>query len=805
MNAIVGPNPLELLLLILLGGSQGLPPGVPPTEEAPLAAKVAPADCLLYMAWAGTGIPDKTSSNHVEQLLAEPEVRQFMTEAHERVLDMMRTQVARQEETRQTLEDANKLLRLLQGKPGALFLADIRFEEERGSPIIKVGGLVRVGEDLAQARQLLEAIQKRGPEESLSQVQIGSRTFSRIKVNDEAPVVTWGDAGDYLVFGLGEGSLEELMKRVDGEAPQWLTAARKSLAVPRFSSITHVDVKRLLDLIVERSRDPKAEQLVSALGLDQIEHVTTVSGLDETACVTRSSVKINGPAKGLLKWIDSDALKADDLKPVAHDAPLALAIKLDASRLLDLWIEVAGQIEPGAPEDIRRELDQMSAFLGVDVREDLLQSLGDSWKLFAQPGPKGLDTGWTIAIEVRDHEKLTNAQEALLGRFKAVLGQLNNGPSLITETVDGRDIHALDLSQVGMPLAPCWCLTQKELFITTSPTSMKALLSKQAKARSLAEQPDVAALLGDDATTLAMVYADTQKIAETLIPMVPVLLQAMGPRAQLFDTSNLPPAKVITRHLSPGFLAVGRTEDGVEITNRRPLPGASIETVAPVAAALLLPAVGAAREAARRSQASNNLKQIAIAMHNFHDTFKAFPAGYSADKEGKPLLSWRVHILPFIEEMDLYRQFHFDEPWDSPHNKRLIEQMPSVYKAPGSKCEPGKTNYLGIGGADGVFVRPAEEAPLKPPPGTRIAEIRDGTSNTIMIVEASDDLAITWTRPGDYAPDKENPVKGLVGLRPGGFQAALTDGSVHFISESTDKETLNALFTKSGGEVVNLP
>ena len=94
--------------------------------------------------------------------------------------------------------------------------------------------------------------------------------------------------------------------------------------------------------------------------------------------------------------------------------------------------------------------------------------------------------------------------------------------------------------------------------------------------------------------------------------------------------------------------------------------------------ASLLPAVSAAREAARRAAGSNNLKQIGLAMHNFHESYGGFPAAYSGDKTGKPLLSWRVHILPFVEGEALYRQFKLDEPWDSPHNKKLIARMPAV-------------------------------------------------------------------------------------------------------------------------------
>jgi hypothetical protein len=197
----------------------------------------------------------------------------------------------------------------------------------------------------------------------------------------------------------------------------------------------------------------------------------------------------------------------------------------------------------------------------------------------------------------------------------------------------------------------------------------------------------------------------------------------------------------------------------------------------------------------RRARSTNNLKQIALAMHNYLSVYKTFPAAYAASKDGKPLLSWRVLILPYIEEGQLYSEFHLDEPWDSDHNKPLIAKMPKIYAAPGSKAAAEhKAVYLVPHGDDTIF--PDGKA-------TRIQDITDGTSNTLLVVEASDKRAVIWTKPDDYEVDFKQPKAGLVGLRKGGFLAAFADGSVHFLKDSIDTETLKALFTRDGGEVID--
>ncbi|HQU45062.1 MAG TPA: DUF1559 domain-containing protein [Pirellulales bacterium] len=217
-----------------------------------------------------------------------------------------------------------------------------------------------------------------------------------------------------------------------------------------------------------------------------------------------------------------------------------------------------------------------------------------------------------------------------------------------------------------------------------------------------------------------------------------------------------------------------------------------------VLVALLLPAVQSAREAARRAQSTNNLKQIGLAMHNFHDVYNHLPPR-AVFKNGKPLLSWRVAILPFVEQQALYNQFHLDEPWDSDHNRALIEKMPPVYVNPkldARLSQAGQTNYVAPTGANTLF--DGER-------GASFKDITDGTSNTLMAVEANADRAVIWTKPDDLEVDPDRPLQGLGQFQRGFFMALFADGSVRPIQTTIDLKTLANLFNRHDGQAVNVP
>lgn len=220
-------------------------------------------------------------------------------------------------------------------------------------------------------------------------------------------------------------------------------------------------------------------------------------------------------------------------------------------------------------------------------------------------------------------------------------------------------------------------------------------------------------------------------------------------------------------------------------------PKALVELARPVTAKM--------KQASQTAILANQLKQIGLAMHNSYDTYKSLPAWAIYDKEKKkPLLSWRVHILPYIEQDNLYRQFHLDEPWDSEHNKKLIPMMPKVYAGQDAKLAgEGKTTILA----------PLGDATMFPigPAGIKFQDVSDGTSNTIFIVVARDENAVIWTRPEDLKIDPENPAKGLANDEGKGYWVLMVDGSVRHISSKIASKMLWALFTKGGGEVVEIP
>jgi len=210
--------------------------------------------------------------------------------------------------------------------------------------------------------------------------------------------------------------------------------------------------------------------------------------------------------------------------------------------------------------------------------------------------------------------------------------------------------------------------------------------------------------------------------------------------------------------------------------------------------ALLLPAVQAAREAARRMQSQNNLKQIALALHNYHDTYNSFPPAVVTDANGKPLYSGRVLLLPFMEQFPLHRQFDLTQAWDSPRNKPISDTSLPVFSDPSSPDQtPGKTDYLFVTGTGTIFEGDKAHA---------MSAITDGTSNTLAMIEVRG-AGVHWAEPRDL--DLSQPMALPQGNHPNINLAAFADGSVRVLSKNINPTLIRSLSTKGGGESAAAP
>jgi hypothetical protein len=202
----------------------------------------------------------------------------------------------------------------------------------------------------------------------------------------------------------------------------------------------------------------------------------------------------------------------------------------------------------------------------------------------------------------------------------------------------------------------------------------------------------------------------------------------------------------------------------------------------------------------KEQQTRRNLKDLSLAMHNYHDVFRHFPKAVMMPRDtghrGETPHSWRVELLPFVNGgARLYAEYRMDEPWDGPHNKTILEQMPPVFRSPYDDPKSTNTSYYALVGPGTVF-EPGRQ-------GVSIREIVDGTSNTILFVEAK--RAVPWTKPEDIPFDATKTVPELGGYVQGKFAAAMADGSVHIFERAQVDNILKWMILRNDLHVINIP
>jgi len=654
---MVGIGSYELVTLLGLAFGLGLPLGTPPLPEDPMMAKIAPAECLAYVSSAGMATPGATSGNQTEQLLAEPEVRQMAKQVEKAIRAGLQRAMSRGDlPPGASSDDVADLAKLLLTRPLAVYVSSVRMQP--GGPMFRGGMAINLGEDAAKIKAKIAPFVGAMPAQHVKEIEIDGEPWQSFTPLPRV-TISWGFHDSYFFVAVGEGEAEAMLRRAEGDPPKWLVQLRDQLPVERLSTVAYFNIKAIVDVAVPMA-GPRAAKPLQALGLGNLTTLASVAGLDEKGYVNKTLLGIDGEPEGLLRLANIEPLAQADLTPIPRDATFAVAFKLDPETLFDTIQEIVGKIDPRAKVEMLRAMGELQASFGLKVPDELLKPLGDTWCIFDSPSEGGILSGLTMVVSLKDAKQAIATQARLasqLAQRKAVglprgadpriveqWGKWTRRPGIDIVEFAGKQIYVVNSDgKSGSVVAPSWCVTDRELIVALFPQSIKAYLSRPADFESLAESPDVAKAFQGDGGPIKITYCDSRRVFDLLYPVV--LATTTTVRGQLrwegidLGAALLPSARAIRGHLSPAVATVRRTKAGIEIIERHTLPSAGMAIAVPVGIGMLMPAVCASREAARRMSSISQMKMISLAMHNYAQAHRTFPPAYKADKDGKPLLS----------------------------------------------------------------------------------------------------------------------------------------------------------------------
>lgn len=778
---------LVVSLILLILGSFGLPVGMPPAAEDPLLTKVAPAECLAYTSWAGTGPVNPGSTNSTEKLLADPETAK-MKDFFSRALAS-----AAKDAKPGTEANMGRFMAIAQqfaARPTAVFVESIAMGPD-GMPQVKAAIVSRQETNGAalQAQFLELAKEAKLPSET-STLAANGRNYAvtTIKMPDGTKA-SWAIVANFFVLTQGEGTLQGVLTRVAQPAPAFIAEIERGLPAKRVVARSYVNLAGIKKALGGQL-PPQADAMLTMIGLDQMQALYGASGLDDQGFVSRSWLVHTAAPGGLFRPLGTETLTAADLAAVPADATFALVMKADANQAIDALLELQGKLDPQGKQQVEMGLMQFKQITMLDARADVVGSLGTVWRIYSSPTDGAMVyPGLSLVIDLKDAAKMQAVLNKAVEMSKSPLA--GPGPKIEVTKVGAVDTYTLAPLPPGMPIAPTWAISGGKLIVGASAIAVRNFIRRDASFTNLSTAPSVQRALVSGKTA-ALAYVNMKEILDTYGPLLPAGMQLAArqiPGAP--DFGPLPAVEKLAVHMEPTVVAFSASDRTWEWTTRQTLPGQTLGQGVPLMLIGLLPAAQQARMAAQRMQGVNNVKQLTLAMHNYHSTYAKFPPAFKVDNNGKPLHSWRTLILPYVEQGNLHDKIKFDEPWNSPHNLKLFKGVRiDTFRTPGVNIPDDHTTYMAV---------KTKNSLLRDGTPRRIDDCRDGTANTVMIVEVDPSASVPWYQPDDWTPgDAKKPLATKDGL----FTAGFADGSVRMLSNRLDKKLLDALFSIDGGEVI---
>ncbi|MDP1563743.1 MAG: DUF1559 domain-containing protein [Pirellulaceae bacterium] len=770
------------------------------TLQTPWRSSLPPA-AIGFTGWNGWSTSPRNLENNAQAILSEPEVERFIQELIRRIGGL----------PRQAMGDAPPAMRRAASRlmtnvvesfllrSGCLYLERFVPPSEGKPPVVEACAWLEIGPQADTILADLKTLLADAPTEIIER-QIDGQAFLAMDASlGPETLIFVGVVDQCLVVSISENCLSESLKRkAAGKTPNWLSNAEAKHGLAQLQGLGHFDFAKLwaqmLPALVEMGMGEQELAVIRNLGLERLQSIETVDGFAQRHRIQRIQVNVEPGTGGIWSLFQGPGLRPENLQHMASDTLFSYAVAVDLKGTLRYVEQFINQIDGADSNPVSEFYEGLYEETGVDLEEDVLDPLGDAWTIHNAAGD-GWFSGLALTVSVKDAEALTASLTKLIDAYsRETAGDPDMG-KITTRKLGELNVFTMSFPSGPIPILPSWTIHDDRLIVALFPETLPAMARSpdSSLVSSSAEIQEIFATDGKAEAILMFSYVDMQRQFEVMYPYAQMLL-AMGSNAvQSFPMAEaesfgevingllLPPSRVIHRHLLPTTTVLKRNASGFQWESRSTFPTADVTVMAPVAVGLLLPAVQQARDAARRTQSQNNLHNIVLACHNYHDSMGRFPAAFSQSDDKEPLLSWRVHILPYLEQQNLYDRFKLDEPWDSPHNLALLELMPDLYRGANSQAPPGYTVYLGVTGKDAPFGMPSRTGQGSAASGYRFADFVDGSSNTIMGLEVSDELAVPWTKPDSDINIAEFDSNLFYGQFPGGVNAFRADGSVEMV------------------------
>ncbi len=758
----------------LFGQMFGMPPaekGNPAWNEiSGLLPEDEPIACWM---WNESGALNP-EGNPSEQWLADVGLQKSLGKLKQAIAT-----VAKENGTPTAARFANDIGWKMLSKAGTIVVERISVEEQTGNGAM----IVRLGDDEEAISAFMDDL--------MVELEVDAKLVGEAKIypmpNASVPIVVGVHSG-YLIAALGNGQWKTITDRIDEETetPDWLKKQLASLPMSRrsqfvFGSISAV-MKQLPPVVTE---EPEFKRISEVISLEGIKSMSASFGTDSVSNI--SLIHLECDKEGLTSVFDVPAIKKSKLKEIPADAITAIAFRFSPENVMKL-------VEAAVPPDqLEEAMTRFTEESGLDLKRDIVDHLDGTVRYYNSGmviNPKQV-----AIIKIKDELKFRESLEQINETIEGMV--IERGLEFANNEKNG--LRVFGIKNTG--ISAYWAVKDGELYISTNARAIGSHLRKytQGNKASLLDGELASKILAESKTMglegpIAMQHYDFDQIIEVVVPLVQGAFAFIPPEARAsfdFGAGDFPPIESLLG-LRPTHSMLFKSSDGYTGISRydTPVPmELSTIAVSGIAVGMLLPAVQQVREAARRTQSMNNQRQLALALLNYEAANGSFPPAYTVDGEGNPLLSWRVAILPYLEQQALFDQFHHDEPWDSEHNIALLEQMPDVFRNPSAIGRPGQTDYVAPVSGDSV---------LAPGGGVEFSAITDGSSNTVIVMEIGMSQQVPWSSPQDIEIDSLASLN-LDNGHPGIVVCALCDGSVRSIATTAPIEGFIQSCKKSDG------